>query len=292
MQLEGEPLDRSRARDVNITVATPDFFAVMQIPVISGRVLNDADTGSSAGAVVINETAARNFWPGKNPLGRHLHFAWSEAQDREVVGVVGDVKQTSLAAMSKPEIYLPFYAVGYSYLTFIVRADQNQATLSKTVTDQIHRVDGSIAVYDVQSLEQLISESIDPNRFYLRLVGSFGLAALALAAIGIYGLVSFSVAQRTREMGIRLALGAIPCELRRMVVGEGLRLAVSGLTIGIPVALALGRLFSALLYGISATDPLTLILVALALIAIALGACYLPALRAMRVDPVVALRYE
>ena len=153
-------------------------------------------------------------------------------------------------------------------------------------------MDGSIAVYDVQSLEQLISESIDPNRFYLRLVGSFGLAALALAAIGIYGLVSFSVAQRTREMGIRLALGAIPCELRRMVVGEGLWLAVSGLTIGIAVALALGRVFSALLYGISAADPLTLIIVALALIAIALGACYLPALRAMHVDPVVALRYE
>jgi putative ABC transport system permease protein len=162
----------------------------------------------------------------------------------------------------------------------------------KTLVDQIHKVDSTIAVYDLETLDQLSSESIDPNRFYMRLVGAFGLSALALAAIGIYGLISFTVEQRTKEMGVRLALGALPRELLFMVVGQGLRLASLGLVVGILGALAMGRVFSALLFGVHFDDPATFLSVALVLMVVALLACYIPARRAMRIDPMIALRYE
>ena len=174
----------------------------------------------------------------------------------------------------------------------MARTQQNPAAFAKILADEIHKADSTIAVYDVQTLDQLISSSIDPNRFYLQLIGGFGLAALALAAIGIYGLISFSVAQRTHEMGIRLALGALPRQLARMIVGQGLWLAIIGLTLGLLASLILGRVFSTLLFGVRATDPVTLVIVSLVLAGVALLACYVPARRAMRVDPIIALRHE
>ena len=290
--LDGALADRTRERNMNITVATPDFFSAMQIPLVAGRIFSEADASSRSSVAVISETAARSFWPGQNPLGKHLRFNWTAKQDREVIGVVGDVKQNSLAAASEPEMYLPFYDLGYSYLTFVARTQQNPAAFAKILADEIHKVDSTIAVYDVQTLDQLISSSIDPNRFYLQLIGGFGLAALALAAIGIYGLISFSVAQRTHEMGIRLALGALPRQLARMIVGQGLWLAIIGLTLGLLASLILGRVFSTLLFGVRATDPVTLVIVSLVLTGVALLACYVPARRAMRVDPIIALRHE
>ncbi len=292
VQLGGASADRDRERNMNITITTPDFFSTMQIPLVAGRTFTEADTSSRSRVAVISEAAARNFWPGQNPLGKHLRFDWYTKEDREVIGVVGDVKQISLAAASQPEMYLPFYDLGYSYITFVARTDQHPAAFAKILADEIHKADSTIAVYDVQTLDQLISGSVDPNRFYLQLIGGFGIASLALAAIGMYGLVSFSVAQRTQEMGVRLALGALPRQLLRMIIGQGLWLAAIGVALGLVASLILGRLVSGLLFGVGPSDPVTLAVVSLVLAGVTLLACYIPARRAMRTDPMVALRYE
>jgi len=292
VQPAGEAFDPNRGHQTNVTTVTPDFLQTMRIPLIAGRFFDERDAGLTSGPVVISETTARNLWPGQNPLGKHLQFAWYDPQDREVVGIVGDVKQSSLASPSLPELYLPFFGVGYSYLTFLVRTDGNPRAFGKTLADQIHKVDPTMAVYDVGTLSQSLSESLSPNRFYLRLIGAFGLTALVLAAIGIYGLISFAVAQRTREMGVRLSLGATPIELLRMILGQGLRLAVAGVALGLAGSLALTRLLSGLLYGVTPTNPVALFLSAAMLLLCALIACGVPARRAMRVDPMVALRYE
>jgi predicted permease len=292
VQPAGEAFDPRRGHETNVTIVTPEFFQTMRIPLISGRLLEERDSGLQSGPVVISETAAHNLWPGQNPLGRHLQFAWYDPQDREVIGVVGDVKQSSLAAPSIPELYLPFYGVGYSYLTFLVRTEGDPRAFGKTLADKIHEVDPTMAVYDVGTLAQSVSESVRPNRFYLRLIGTFGLTALVLAAIGIYGLVSFGVAQRTREMGIRLSLGALPAGLLKMILGQGLRLALSGMALGFAGSLALTRLLSGLLFEVTPSNPVALLLSALLLLACALLACWVPARRAMRVDPIMALRHE
>jgi putative ABC transport system permease protein len=293
VQIAGEPADPSHMHEANTTTVTPDFFRVMQIPLVSGRVFLESDAGSQLGAIVISETAARSFWLGQNPIGRHLKFFWSRgAQDREVVGVVGDVKQSSLASASQPEMYLPFYGVGYTYLTFVARTDGSPDLFGRTLVEQVQKVDRMMAVYDVRSVEQLMSESLSPNRSYLWLIGGFGLTALALSAIGIFGVISFSVAQRTSEFGIRLALGALPGQLLRMILGEGLRLTLAGIALGVAGSIVLTRLISNLLFGITPTDPITFIFVCMVLVLCALAASFVPARRATALDPTVALRSE
>jgi putative ABC transport system permease protein len=293
LHLAGEPDDPGHAHEANTTVVTPDFFRVMQIPLVTGRVFLDSDASLQSGALVISQTAARSFWPGQNPIGRHLKFYWAGgAQDREVVGVVADVKQTSLAAASAPEMYVPFYGVGYTYLTFLVRTESSPEPFASTLVDQVQKADRMMAVYDVRSAEQLMSESLSASRSYLWLIGVFGLTALALSAIGIFGVISFSVAQRTSEFGIRLALGALPGHLLRMILGEGLRLTLAGIGLGIVGSIALTRLISNLLFGVTPTDPITLAVVCIILALCALAASIVPARRAMTLDPIVALRNE
>ena len=292
LRLAGEPADAGHSRQANTTVVTPDFFQVMRIPLLSGRVFLESDGGLRSGAIVISQTAARSLWPGQNAIGKHLQFDWSGPQDREVIGVVGDVKQTSLAAASQPEIYLPFYGVGYTYLTFLVRTAAAPQSFERTLVDQIQKVDRMLAVYDVRSLEQLMSESLSPSRSYLWLIGTFGVTALALSAIGIFGVISYSVAQRTSEFGVRLAVGAMPRQLLRMILGEGLRLTLAGVGIGLAGSIGLTRLISGLLYGVTPTDPITLGFVCIVLVLCALAASFLPAKRTMSLDPMVALRNE
>ena len=293
VQIAGEPVDPSHMHEANTTTVTPDFFRVMQIPLVSGRVFLESDASSQSGAIVISETAARSFWPGQNPIGRHLKFFWSRGtQDREVVGVVGDVKQSSLAAVSQPEMYLPFYGVGYTYLTFVARTDGSPELFGRTLVEQVQKVDRMMAVYDVRSVEQLISESLSPSRSYLWLIGGFGLTALALSAIGIFGVISFSVAQRTSEFGIRLALGALPGQLLRMVLGEGLRLTLAGIAIGSAGSIVLTRFISNLLFGVRPNDPITFAFVCIVLVLCALAASFVPARKVTALDPTVALRNE
>jgi len=292
VQIDGEPADRNHGRESGFTVVTPGFFRAMQIPLVAGRTFNETEGGPSSGPIVVSETAARNWWPGQDPLGKHVRFLWDGPEDREVVGIVGDVKQASLALPSQPEIYLPFYNLPFSYITFVVRTQQDPESFGKTLADAIHKVDDTLAVYDVQTLDRLISDSLNPNRFYLRLFGAFGFVAVALAAIGVYGLISFGVGQRTREFGIRLAIGALPREILRMILGQGLRLALAGLALGVLGSVALSRLIAGFLFGVQPTDPFTLLVAAAIIVFCALAACYVPARRATRVDPMIALRYE
>lgn len=292
VQIEGQSSDPHHAPESEITTVTPEFFRAMQIPLIAGRSFTDADGGLSFGPIVINEAAARAFWPNQSPLGRRVRFEWIGTVVREVIGVVGDTRQTSLAVDPEPEIYLPLYGIASPYLTFIVRTDGNPAAFARVLGDEVHKADGTMPVYDVQTLEQLMSASVNPNRFYLRLIGAFALVALALAVIGIYGLISFNVAQRTQELGIRMALGAQPHSVMRMVLGQGLGLAIAGLLCGFMGAAALTRFIANLLFGVTPTDPLTLLSAGCLIVASATVASYIPARRAMRVDPIVALRYE
>ena len=292
VQVVGEPADADHEQYAEWTTVTPEFFHAMQIPVVSGRTFTDAEDAPKSGPIVINQTAARVFWPDRNPIGKHLKFQMLEAQDREIIGVVGDVKQNGLAAPSQPEIYVPFYGVGRPYVTFIVRTERDPGSFARRLADEVHKVDSTFPVYDVRTLEQLSSQSLNPNRFYLRLLGTFGLTALVLAAVGIYGLVSFSVAQRTRELGVRMTLGALPSGILKMIMGQGLRLTIAGLAFGLLGAAMLSRFIASLLYGVTPTDPLTLAAASAVIIASAMAACYIPARRAMRVEPIVALRDE
>jgi putative ABC transport system permease protein len=292
LQLAGEPVDPGHGHLANTTIVTPDFFQVMQIPLVSGRVFLESDAGLQSGAAVISQTAARSFWPGQNPIGKHLKFDWAGPLDREVIGVVGDVKQTSLASPSQPEMYLPFYGLGYTYLTFLVRTEGAPELFGRTLVDQVQKVDRMMAVYDVRSIEQLMSESLSPSRSYLWLIGVFGVTALALSAIGIFGVISFSVAQRTSEFGIRLALGALPGQLLRMILGEALGITLVGIAFGVIGSITLTRLIANLLFGVAPTDPVTFAFVCVVLVICALAAAFVPALRAMTLDPMVALRNE
>jgi putative ABC transport system permease protein len=292
VQLEGEPVVPGHGHVANNAIVTPDFFQLMQIPLVSGRVFRESDGQSQSGAVVISQTAARSFWPGQNPIGKHLRFYWSGLEDREVIGVVGDVKQTSLASPSQPEMYLPFYELGYSYLTFLVRTEGVPELFGATLVDHIQKVDRMMAVYDVRSAEHLMSESLGPSRSYMWLIGIFGLTALALSAIGIFGLISFSVAHRTAELGVRLALGALPRQLLRMILGEALSLTLAGIALGVISSIALTRLIASLLFGVTPTDPTTFAFVCVVLVLCALAAAFVPARRAMALDPMVALRDE
>ena len=292
IQIVGHPSDPHHEPESEITTVTPEFFRSMQIPLIAGRTFTEVDGGLDSGPIVVNEAAARRFWPNQNPLGRQVRFEWIGTVVREVIGVVGDTKQTSLATQSEPEIYLPFYGIASPYLTFVVRTNANPAAFANVLDDQVHKVDGTIPVYDVQTLERLTAESFAPNRFYLRLISAFGMMALGLAAIGVYGLISFNVVQRTHELGVRLALGALPGGLLRQIAWEGMRLTLVGLVVGVACALVLTRFISGLLYGIAPADPMTLIGASGLLLLSEMAACYIPARRAMRVDPMVALRYE
>jgi putative ABC transport system permease protein len=292
VQIVGEAAGGSHEQYAQWTMVTPEFFQTMQVPLLSGRTFTEAEDAPTSGPIVINLTAARLFWPDQNPIGKHLKFLILEAQDRQVIGVVGDVKQNGLAVPCQPEIYVPFYAVGRPYVTFILRTERDPGSFARTLADEVHKVDSTFPVYDVQTLEQLASESLNPNRFYLRLLGAFGLTALMLAAVGIYGLVSFSVAQRTQELGIRMTLGALPSGILRMIMGQALWLTIVGLAFGILGAAILTRFISSLLFGVTPTDPVTLALASALIVVCAMAASYIPARRAMRLEPTVALRDE
>jgi predicted permease len=284
-------------------ITGPDFLQVMRIPLIRGRFINHQDTINSPLVAVIDSELARTYFPGKDPIGRTITFP--QVGDYRIIGVVGHVQHWQVGFSSpfmQNQSYVSIYQIQDRWMTTIdtwtwvvVRTPLEPSIVLPEIRKAIYGAASDQTIYHAQTMPQIVSESMSPQRFPLILLGSFATLALLLAAIGIYGVISYSVTQRVNEIGIRMALGAEKRDLFRMVVGQGLRLAFAGLAIGVTAALILTRVllsFSQLLYGVGASDPATLITVSAVLISVAILACYLPARRAMRIDPIVALRYE
>jgi putative ABC transport system permease protein len=235
---------------------------------------------------------ARRFWPDESPIGRKIGFACEGDLCRTIVGVVGDVRQESLTEDSRPEIFVPYRQFPHGYMTLFVRADSNPASLTAAVRNHILAVDSGQPVSNVKTLEQHIADSVAQPRLTSMLLGIFAALALILAAVGVYGVISYSVAGRTREIGIRMALGAGRGDVFKLVISQGMGLASAGIAIGVAGAALLTRFMQSLLYGVSATDPVTFVALSVLLGSVALVACYVPARRATKVDPMVALRHE
>ena len=277
---------------------SPGYFRVMGIPLLRGREFTEGDTATAAGAVIVSESVARTLWPGQDPIGKRISMEDEpKAEDwLTVVGVVDDVKQQGLAKKSEPAIYQPYLQVAnhpffLSHINFVVRTALPPESVAAGMRAVLRNVDKNQPI-TIASMNSVIAATTAEPRFQTRLLTTFALVALVLTIVGIYGVLAYSVAQRTHEIGVRMALGAQPPDIIHMVFSEGLRLAFVGITIGVAGALALTRFLGSLLFEVKPTDPATFIDVAILLMLVALAACYIPARRAMRVDPMVALRYE
>jgi putative ABC transport system permease protein len=286
-------------------IITPDYLRIMKIPVLRGRAFTEADAGPDAQAVVIvSKSTAEHFWPGKDAVGEHIKPAW-EKEWRTVVGVVGDVREFDIkrdsASWIDGVIYTPYgphairgsgAAAPPSDMTLVIGTSGDQIQIAGELKNVVAGLNNEVPVSQVSTMKNWVSEAMAEPRSTSALFAVFAALALLLGSVGIYGVVSYSVAQRTREIGIRMALGARRQEVLMLVVGQGVKLALAGVTIGIAGGLMLTRLMSGLLYGVHATDPVTYGAVAILLMLVAVAACFIPARRAMRVDPMVALRYE
>jgi predicted permease len=297
LQVEGRP---SSAPAMTVTWTLGDYFSSLGIPLIEGRFFTPEDRIGSQPVAVINEETAKLLWPGGDALGKRLGHPFPNMM-RTVVGIVGDVNDGPLGSKPGPHFYLPYFQLPDDYILYnnsiiplnlIVRTSSDPASLSSAVVARIHSLDPGFAAAKIHTMDQEMASSVAAPKFNTFVLGLFASLALFLAAIGIYGVLAYAVAQQSHEIGVRMALGAQQRAVMRLILVQGARLAFAGLATGVLAAFGLTRLMSSLLYGVSASDPLTFAAVAIVLLAVALLACYIPARRAMRVDPMVALRYE
>jgi len=300
--VEGQPIvPMADQPEIDVRVISPGYLNTMRIPLLRGRDLNDADIVGRPPVVLISESVARRFWPNEDPIGKHVTLTFSGKAAREVVGVVGDVKEDSLGQTRPVEaLYWPLSQMtaqpGETWRAFgmslAVRTSADPASAASAVTAAVHRVDSQLPVEHVVTMEGLVSASLFSQRFNVLLLGAFAGLALVLAAVGIYGVLSYTVRRRVREIGIRVALGASHSDVLRLVVTDGMKPILLGVALGLAAALALSRVVASLIFGVRATDPLTFAAVALLLVAVGLLATVLPACRATRVEPVSILREE
>jgi putative ABC transport system permease protein len=274
-----------------------DYFRVMRIPLLKGRDFTKQDREGAPLVGVINDAMAREYFPNGDAIGSRVRWARQEGEPQwlTIVGVVGDVKHFGLEQPEMPAIYTPYAQLTQPWkrwMSVVVRSDGDPATIANMVKGQIWTVDKELPVTKVRTMTEVMASSVASQRFMMLLLGIFAAVALALASVGIYGLMSYSITERTHEIGIRMALGAQGRDVLKMVVGQGLKLIMSGVALGLVGAFALTRIMSSLLFGVSAVDPLTFLAVSVVLAVVALLACYIPARRATKVDPMVALRYE
>jgi len=291
-----DPADRP---SVVIHMAGPDYFKTMGIPVMRGRDFTDRDTLSAPPVLIVNEALVRQLFPNEDPIGQRLAPGFStipvrddESGMREIVGVVADVKHGSLQGAAQPEIYFPQSQMPMSAMTVVVRAAGDPRALQRSVRGVVQSLDANAPVYAVRTVEEVLNRSVATPRFNTLLLGLFAAVALILTTVGLYGVIACSVSENTQQIGIRVALGAQRGAVFRLIVGQGVVLTMAGVAIGLAAAYGLTRLMSSLLFGVGATDPWTFGGAALLLVGVAALACYLPARRAMNVDPMVALRYE
>jgi putative ABC transport system permease protein len=271
---------------------SPDYPTALSIPLQRGRFFNRFDTADSALVVVINQTMARRYFPNEDPIGKHVAVIFNQPEVREIVGVIGDVLHSGLDTNARPEMFVPYWQSPTPQMTFVVKTTPDAAALLGAVKTAIREVNRNQTFSKASTMEQLVDDSLKQRRFNLFLLASFAVLALVLAAVGVYGSINYSTRQRTHEIGLRMALGAQQRDVLRLVVGHGLALSLIGVAIGLAASLALTRLMKGLLFGISATDPTTFAAISLLLVSIGLLASWIPARRATKVDPLVALRYE
>jgi predicted permease len=290
--LEGRNIPSDQSPQIDWSRVTPDYFNLLGIPLLRGRSFNELDTDTAAPVAVVNEAFARTYWPNEDPLGKRFKSARAGSPWITVVGVIPDARVESLAEADVPKIYLSLYQSVGKHLAILLRAPLDTAAIPEEVRKQVQAVDPTLPVFGAQTLKEVLSSSLSVRRFSMEMIALFGLTALLMAGLGIYGVISYVVSERTHEIGIRLALGAQRANILQMVLRQGLGLAVAGAAVGLVGAFVVSRLMVGLLYGVGTADPVTFIGVAILLVAVALLACYIPARRAMRVDPMVALRYE
>jgi putative ABC transport system permease protein len=271
---------------------SPNYLRAMGIPLLRGRGFTEQDNANAPLVTLINRTAAQRIWPNEDPLGKRVRLGGIDNPLRSVVGIVGDVNHYDLETAPDLQAYVPHAQWTDSYMRLVVRAGADPTALTGPVGQAIHAIDPDAPLYKVATMRQLLSVSVAQRRFTLLLIAVFAAVALLMAAIGLYGVMAYSVTQRTQEIGIRVALGAQSADVLWSVVGRGLRLVALGMALGLIAALALTRFMKTLLFGVSATDPISFIGVAFLLALVALLACWVPARRATKVDPMVALRCE
>jgi putative ABC transport system permease protein len=292
LTVEGRDVSSDRSTAVERSSVSPDYFHLLGIPLLRGRLFNELDNDNAPQVAVVNQAMAQTYWPNEDPLGKRFKAAKADAPWIMVVGVIANARTQSLAQAAVPQIYLDIYQTGAKRLAILLRGRLDTAAIADEVREQVQSLDPTLPVSGAQTLNETVSVSLAQRRFSMEMVSLFALTALLLAGLGIYGVISYLVSERTHEIGIRLALGADRRNILRMVLRQGLGLAIAGAAVGLVGAVVLSHLMTGLLYGVRPTDPLTFAGVAVLLIIVALFACYIPARRAIRVDPLVALRYE
>jgi putative ABC transport system permease protein len=294
-EIEGQPVERAKRPQTDLRFATDGYFRTMGIRLVSGRDFTKRDDLQSPSVIIINEALARHHFPGENPIGKRIRPGISietEPPMREIIGVVGDVQVRNLSEEEPPAVYLPHSQFPFVSLTMTIRGETDPLNLIGPVRNEVSALDKDLAITDVKMLDQYLIDSVAQPRFNTLLLSIFASIALVLTAVGLYGVIAYSVTQRTHEIGIRVALGAQTGDVLWLVISRGMKLALIGLALGLVGAVALTRLMEKLLFDVSPTDPPTLLVVTLLLTNISLLACWLPAQRVARVDPMIALRYE
>ncbi|MGH9939024.1 MAG: FtsX-like permease family protein, partial [Blastocatellia bacterium] len=294
LYLVGQTADRNNPLSANIHIVRANFFETMEIPIQLGRSLSQQDGAQSPRVVVINQTLARRFFPNENPLGKRLSFSSNQSDEMEIVGLARDAKYTSLRAEIPPTVYAPWLQElsRLGQMNFEVRSAGDPANFLAAIRQAVREVDNNLPLFDIKTQVEQASQSLAQERLFAALLSFFGALALILAALGLYGVLAHSVAQRTREIGVRMALGAQAGHVLRLVVGQGMLLVCVGIAAGLILAYWLTKWLSRWLYDVGVTDPLTFGAIASLLACVAFLACWIPARRAAKVDPMIALRHE
>jgi putative ABC transport system permease protein len=298
-------LDRSQIPIAAFNPVSPEYFQTMGIRLLRGRVFTEGDGAQSPKVAIINETMARHFWPNEDPIGKRVKQGWPEWNTpwREVIGVVADVKLNGVIDTTPLHIYLPLAQEGMASVYLAVRTKQQPEAVAAAVQSALHSLDSQIVIYQVRTMDERLKGAVVSQRAAMILLSAFAVLAMLLAVVGIYGVISWGVVQRTREMGLRMALGALPRDVMWLVLRRSMLLVLAGVTLGLLGAFALTRVLGAslteggagktpLLFGVKAMDPITFILTPILLALVAFLACCLPARRATKIDPLLALRYE
>jgi putative ABC transport system permease protein len=278
--------------DIPSDVISPGYFRTLGIPLIAGREFSEQDRADGPPVAIVNRAFARQFFSDRNPLGKHIRNEGQKGPWRQIVGVVGNVRQLGPDHAESPEVYTPYTQRPAPDIRVVLRVSGGSPVSWSAIRAAAHEVDAAQPVYDAATMDQRMWESVAPQRLNAVLIGMFAMVALGLGAVGIYGVLAYSVTQRAHEIGIRMALGAEKHKVLAMVLREGMKIAGAGVTLGIAGALGFVRLLAGLLFGVKPTDAVTFVLVSSLLLAVALVASFIPARRAARVDPMVALRYE